>query len=93
MKDFRDAYVPPAKNLPIVMAGTKLRFCEYAEGMPGKARFTLPAHPIVMLQWSTGKHVQDWPQQLGAIAAHALPEPEVRVAGASAEYVKKEDVD
>jgi len=58
VKDSRDAYVPPAKDSPIVMTGTELRFREFAKGMPGKLQFTLPAHPIVMLQWSTGKHVQ-----------------------------------
>jgi hypothetical protein len=81
VKDFRDAYVSPTKDLLIVMTGTELRFCQYVEGMPGKALLTLPAYPVVMLQWSTGKHVQDWTQQLGAIAAHALPEPEVQTAG------------
>jgi len=34
VKDFRDAYVSPAKDLPIVMTGTELWFCEFVEGMP-----------------------------------------------------------
>jgi hypothetical protein len=81
-KDLRDAYLSPLKDLLIVMTGTELRFHEYAEGIPGKLLLTLPAHPIVMLQWSTGKHVQDWTQQLTGIVAHPLPEATVQVVQA-----------
>lgn len=84
VRDFRDAFVSPTKDLLMVMTGTELRFHEYAEGMPGKLLLTLPANPIVMVQWSTGTHVRDWTRQLRAIGAHPLPEAQVRVTPAKA---------
>jgi hypothetical protein len=44
---------------------------------------TLPAHPIVMMQWSTGTHVEDWTSQLDKIAKQRLPEAVIHVGPAS----------
>jgi len=88
VKDLQDTYVSPAKDLLIVMTGTELRFHEYAEGEPGKLLLTLPAQPIVMVQWSTGTHVQGWTNQLQEISKHPLPEPEVRVVPAANQRIQ-----
>jgi len=39
----------------------------------------MPVKPIVMVQWSTGTHVEDWSKQLSGIAAKPLPEVKVKV--------------
>lgn len=83
VKDFRDAYVSPAKDLLMVMTGTELRFCEYVNGLPGKVLLTLPARPILMLQWSTGKHVGDWTKQMKEIEAHPLADAQVQVVASA----------
>lgn len=45
----------------------------------GKVLLTMPVKPIVMVQWSTGTHVEDWSKQLSGIAAKPLPEVKVKV--------------
>lgn len=82
MKEAEDAFVSPAKDMLIVVTKTELRFHEYADGKPGKMLLTLTTGPLVMLQWSTGTHVEEWTKQLEAIGKQPLPSPEVRIAAA-----------
>jgi hypothetical protein len=79
VKDLQDAYVSPAGNRIVIMTSTELQFCEFADGKPGKVLLHIPVQPIVMLQWSTGTHVQDWTNQLTELAKHPLPPPKVQV--------------
>lgn len=79
VKSFQDAFLSPDKDLLLVQTQTELQFYEYGEDGPGKLLLTLPAYPIVMVQWSAGNHVQDWTQQLQSMVAHPLPEPQIQL--------------
>ena len=80
--DMEYAFLSPAKDLLVVVTKAEVSFCEAAEGAPGKVLLSLPLKPIVMLQWSTGTHVEAWSKQLAALAAHPLPQPQVRLVAA-----------
>jgi hypothetical protein len=56
-----------------------LKFYELRGGVPGNLVLRLPTKPIVMVQWATGTHIQDWTAQIGKITQQHLPEPVVRV--------------
>jgi hypothetical protein len=74
-----DAYLSPAADLLIAVTHSEVKFYEVRDGVPGKLLLTLPGSGIVMAQWATGKHVQDWTAQVGSLAQQHLPEPVIRV--------------
>jgi len=78
-----DAYVSPAGDLLIAVSHSETRFFELRGGGPGKLLLRLPASGIVMAQWATGTHVQDWTEKISALAKQHLPEPGMRVKPAS----------
>jgi hypothetical protein len=78
-KEIQDLFVSPAGDLAMVATKTELKFYEVREKAPGKLLLSLPGRPIVMVQWATGTHVQDWTAQLAKIARQHSPEPVVRV--------------
>lgn len=78
-----DAYVSPNGDLLIAASGSETRFFELRGGIPGKLLMTLPASGIVMAQWATGTHVQDWTEKISALAKQHLPEPRMRIKPAS----------
>jgi len=78
-----DAYVSPNADLLIAASPSGTRFYELYGGVPGQLLLKLPASGIVMAQWATGAHVQDWTAQIGKLAKLHLTEPVVRVKAAS----------
>jgi len=83
VKGVEDAYVSPSADLLIAVTHSDLKFYELRGGVPGKLLLSLPTGPIVMTQWATGTHVQDWTAQIGRLAKQHLPEPVARVKAAS----------
>lgn len=74
-----DAYVSPNGDLVIAITKSEMRFFEARKSMPGKLLLKLPAGEIVMAQWATGTHVQDWTTELSKLAKQSLREPIVRI--------------
>jgi hypothetical protein len=74
-----DAYASPAGDLLIAASQLEIKFFELDDGVPGKLLLTLPGKGIVMAQWATGAHVQDWTANLTELARQHLPAPAVRV--------------
>jgi hypothetical protein len=81
--DLADAYLSPNADLLIAVSHSETRFYEVRGGVPGKLLLKLPASGIVMVQWATGAHVQDWTTRIEGLAKEPLPEPVVRVKPAS----------
>jgi hypothetical protein len=77
--DIADAYVSPAGDLLVAASSTETKIFELHAGVPGKLLLKLPAQGIVLAQWATGKHVQDWTTQLEALEKQKLPEPTIRL--------------
>jgi hypothetical protein len=77
--DLQDGFIAPSGDLAIVVTKSEMKFYEIAAGVPERMLLALPAHPIVMVQWSTGKHVAGWTTQLEKIAKQHLPEPVIQV--------------
>jgi len=78
-KELEDGFVSPTGDLAMVITKTEIKLYEVREKAPGKLLLTLPGRPIVMVQWATGTHIQDWTAQLAKIARQHSPEPVVRV--------------
>jgi hypothetical protein len=78
-KELEDGYASPTGDLAIAITKTETRVYELQQSAPGKLLLTLPAHPVVAVQWATGTHVQNWTAQLQKIASQQLPEPGVVV--------------
>lgn len=78
-KELEDGFVSPTGDLAMVTTKTEIKLYEVREKAPGKLLLTLPGRPIVMVQWATGTHVQDWTAQLAKIARQHSPESVVRV--------------
>jgi hypothetical protein len=72
-KDLQDGFISPAGDLAVIVTKTEMKFYEVREKVPGKLLLTLPGSAIVMVQWATGAHVEDWTGQLGKIANGKLP--------------------
>jgi len=77
--ELEDGYIAPSADVAIVETKTEMKFYEVQANALGKVLLSLPAAPIVMVQWSTGRHVQDWTTQLEKIAKLPRIEPTVRV--------------
>jgi hypothetical protein len=82
-KEMQDLFLSPAGDLAIVVTKTEIKFYEVREKVPGKLLLSLPERPIVLVQWATGTHVQDWTGQLKKIAGGPLPEPVLRLKAAA----------
>jgi hypothetical protein len=82
-KEIQDLFVSPAGDLAMLATKTEIKFYEVREKVPGKLLLSLPGRPIVLVQWATGTHVQDWTGQLKKMAGGPLPEPVLRVEAAS----------
>jgi hypothetical protein len=82
-KELEDGFVSPTGDLAMVTTKTEIKLYEVREKAPGKLLLTLPGRPIVMVQWATGTHVQDWTAQLKRIAGGPLPGPVLRVKPAT----------
>jgi hypothetical protein len=78
-----DAYLSPNGDLLIAALPSETRFYELHGGVPGKLLLKLPGSGIVMAQWATGAHVQDWTTQLQKLAQQHLPDPITRLRPAS----------
>lgn len=76
--DLTDVYISPTKDLAIVSSASEIRIFELRAGMPGPLLLTLPAGQIVMAQWATGRHVQDWTANIEQLAHQPLPATVVR---------------
>jgi hypothetical protein len=74
-----DAYISPAGDLLIAASSSDTKIFELHAGVLGKLMLKLPAQSIVMAQWATGKHVQDWTTQLEALSKQKLPEPSIQI--------------
>ena len=74
-----DAHASPNGDMLIAITKSEMRFFEARRGVPGKLLLKLPAGEIVMAQWATGTHVQDWTAELSKQAKQPLPEPTVRI--------------
>jgi hypothetical protein len=59
------------------------RFYQLSKGVPGKLLLKLPMQKIVMAQWASGSHVQDWTTQLTKLAEQKMVEPVVRIKATS----------
>ena len=77
--DLTDAYLSPARDLLIAVSAANMRIFELRAGVPGKLLLTLPASRIVMAQWATGTHVQDWTTKIFEFAHQPVAEPAVQV--------------
>jgi hypothetical protein len=72
-KDLQDGHISPAGDLAVIVTKTEMKFYEVREKAPGKLLLTLPGSAIVMVQWATGGHVEDWTGQMKKIASEKLP--------------------
>lgn len=77
--DMADVYISPSKDLVIVSSASEIRIFELRAGMPGQLLLSLPAGQIVMAQWATGRHVQDWTSKMEQLSHQSLPEAVVRM--------------
>ena len=68
-----DAYASPNGDMLIAITKSEMRFFEARKGIPGKLLLKLPAEEIVMAQWATGTHVQDWTKELSGLSKQGLP--------------------
>ncbi len=71
--DISDAFASPDGDMLIAITKSEMRFFEARKGVPGKLLLTLPAGEMVMVQWATGTHVQDWTTELGKLPKQPLP--------------------
>lgn len=80
MPEATDAYASPAGDLLIAVSAANARIFELRGGVPGKLLLTLPASRIVMVQWASGRHVQDWTATISAFAQQGIVEPVIKVS-------------
>lgn len=76
--DVADGYVSPNGDLLIASSPSENKIFELRAGVPGKLFLTLPQGKIVMAQWATGRHVQEWTEKLGELAHQQRPAPVVQ---------------
>lgn len=65
-----DIFVSPASDLVIVRSGERLSAFGTADGLLGSVRLQLQlrsGETVVMAEWATGRHVDDWTRQLKAL--------------------------